>query len=279
MKPIFGYMGGKTRVAPQIIPLIPPHKVYVEPFFGSGAVMLEKGYPKLSSSGEYREVINDLDNNVTNFYEVLRTHPKKLKRYLDYMEYSEVMYQNAKTNSEHFRKAGDIERAALWFFNAQSSFAAKINGGFAYSKSSRNGAQTLISKTKKIIKFAKRVKQCHIFNKSYEQIIERFDSKDTFFYFDPPYQNTTKYNIQKDTDIDYDLLYEEVTNLQGEFILSHYRDDFVKRFEDAGYEVININHKQSIAKSNGEVRHQSENSQECIILSQGVRNCDRGLFG
>ena len=46
------YYGGKQRIAPEIISMLPAHKVYVEPFFGGGAVFFRK--PKAGI-----EVIND----------------------------------------------------------------------------------------------------------------------------------------------------------------------------------------------------------------------------
>lgn len=38
MKPILKWVGGKRQLLPKILPLIPPHSRYFEPFFGGGAV-------------------------------------------------------------------------------------------------------------------------------------------------------------------------------------------------------------------------------------------------
>jgi len=247
MKSLFGYMGGKTKIAPKIVELIPPHKVYVEPFFGSGAVMLQKGYPQVSDSGEYREVVNDIDHNLVNVYKVLREEPKKLKRYLDYMEYSEEMYSQCKT--KQIEKIDDeVKRAAYYLFNLFNSFGSGVDNGFAYGKSSQNNV-----------------------------IIKRFDSKDTFFYFDPPYQNTTKYKHQGD--FDYEELLNTLKNIKGQWILSHYRDDFVNKLEALGYRVLPLDHAPSLARSNGEKRHISDKFKEtgeCIVLN--VENNSNTLF-
>ena len=59
------YYGGKQSIKNHIIPLIPEHRVYVEPFFGGGTIFFEKG-------PSYLEVINDINHNVVNFYEVMQ---------------------------------------------------------------------------------------------------------------------------------------------------------------------------------------------------------------
>ncbi|MDE5897895.1 MAG: DNA adenine methylase [Treponemataceae bacterium] len=38
MKAVLKYPGAKNRLAPWIASHIPPHDVYLEPYFGSGAV-------------------------------------------------------------------------------------------------------------------------------------------------------------------------------------------------------------------------------------------------
>jgi D12 class N6 adenine-specific DNA methyltransferase len=55
------YYGGKQQLASTIISIIPNHKIYVEPFFGGGAVFFSKA-PSLV------EVINDLNLEMVNFY-------------------------------------------------------------------------------------------------------------------------------------------------------------------------------------------------------------------
>lgn len=59
MKPPFSYYGGKQRIASKIVPLLPPHTVYVEPFAGGAAVFFEKGRPETGNKSAYREVLNN----------------------------------------------------------------------------------------------------------------------------------------------------------------------------------------------------------------------------
>lgn len=55
MKPVLKYPGSKWRLAEWIVSLMPPHKSYLEPFFGSGAVFFKKPPSRI-------ETINDLDD-------------------------------------------------------------------------------------------------------------------------------------------------------------------------------------------------------------------------
>ena len=55
------YIGGKNRLAAQIITLFPEHTTYVEPFAGGAQVFFRKEPSKV-------EVLNDLDYEIVNFY-------------------------------------------------------------------------------------------------------------------------------------------------------------------------------------------------------------------
>ena len=62
---VLKYPGSKWRIADWIIALMPPHKSYLEPFFGSGAVFFRKDPSRI-------ETINDLDGEIVNLFRVIR---------------------------------------------------------------------------------------------------------------------------------------------------------------------------------------------------------------
>ena len=64
MKAIMKYPGSKWSLADWIIDFFPDHHSYLEPFFGSGAVLFNKSRSNI-------ETVNDLDGNVVNLFECM----------------------------------------------------------------------------------------------------------------------------------------------------------------------------------------------------------------
>ena len=73
MKAILKYPGAKWRIADWVISHFPPHKVYLEPFFGSGAVFFKK-------DPVYIETVNDINGEIVNLFRVCRERPEELAR-------------------------------------------------------------------------------------------------------------------------------------------------------------------------------------------------------
>lgn len=73
-------------------------------------------------------------------------------------------------------------------------------------------------------------------NRSYEKIIEKYDTASTLFYLYPPYHNT-EYLYNTDFDEQQHLqLHGQLNNLKGRFVLSYNDDDFIRNL----YKNLNI---------------------------------------
>ncbi len=271
-KQLFGYMGGKIRLSSQIVKFIPEHKVYVEPFFGSGQVMFKKGYKNVKNNDNYREVINDFDKNLINLYIQIKENPNELIDELESFWYSEFQHKISKTNSEYFTNQNNIQKQQMYLFNILSGFGGSLDQGFQYSKNGSNHSITFLNKIQEIKQYHERLKGVYIFNKNYKELIKKFDSKDTFFYFDPPYKNTQKYKVN---DIDYVEFQNVLKTIKGKWMVSHYYDDYIKEYFN-GYKIEHINHVRSISKQK-DGKRPNKKVNEIIIMNYDIENEEKFL--
>jgi len=70
VKAPFPWFGGKSRVAHIVWDRFGNVPNYVEPFFGSGAVMLARPHKDIGT-----ETVNDLDCYLANFWRAIRANP------------------------------------------------------------------------------------------------------------------------------------------------------------------------------------------------------------
>lgn len=67
----FKWAGGKLRLRKKIIEMLPDHECYVEVFGGAAWVLLGKQPSKV-------EILNDIDGEIINFFEVVKYKPQEL---------------------------------------------------------------------------------------------------------------------------------------------------------------------------------------------------------
>uniref|UniRef100_UPI00366F3834 DNA adenine methylase n=1 Tax=Bacillus cereus TaxID=1396 RepID=UPI00366F3834 len=187
MRPPFPYYGAKARIAQWIVGLMPrDHRVYVEPFAGSAAVLFARQRPAA------HEVLNDLDGNVTTFFRVLRDRESELIRALTLTPYSRQEYRAAALTGQDL---DDVERARRFFVRTSQSFnaAGAANGKRAsWSNGMRRGssqALTVADLVDRLFAAAERLRRVVIENRPAVEIIHAYDAPDTVLYCDPPYLN------------------------------------------------------------------------------------------
>src|ERR1700689_2208434 len=86
MRGPLSYIGGKTRLAKQIVEMLPAHKTYVEVFSGGAQVLFHKQPSPV-------EVLNDLDGEIVNFFRVCQQHYEELVRHLHFMVVSRKWHE------------------------------------------------------------------------------------------------------------------------------------------------------------------------------------------
>ena len=80
IKAPYPYFGNKAKVAADIWQRLGKTDRYIEPFFGSGAVMLASPYWRETK----KEIINDLNHFVANFWRALQAEPDAVAYHCDY---------------------------------------------------------------------------------------------------------------------------------------------------------------------------------------------------
>lgn len=187
MKCVLKYPGAKNRIAEWICSYIPEHKVYLEPFFGSGAVFFNKIPARI-------ETINDLDGNVVNYFRVLREKPEELCRALELTPFAREEYRSCIFDENDT----DVERAR--------KFAVRCWQGFGYSNLYMNGFRSSQSGTsphttkewralpERLRQASERLQNAQIENLPAMEILERYNTEDIFIYADPPYLHGTRKN-------------------------------------------------------------------------------------
>lgn len=223
-KPLFTYFGGKQRMASKIVPLLPPHTCYVEPFAGSAAVMFKKGLPVVTNNDHYREVLNDTNAAIVNIFKVMQDPilRDKLLQKLCWTVFAESEYEFAKRINDNPTQYPPELQAWSTLLGLQMSFAGKLFGGMKFATSSENHAGGFNNWTKNLQQCKDRLRLAYIFNTDALTIIKRFDAPHTCFYVDPPYPETTQGHYRGYTQQDFDNLIEVLNGCKGSVVLSCY---------------------------------------------------------
>jgi len=211
-------------MASKIVPLIPHHLMYVEPFFGGGAVFFAKGKPKVSDNNYGHEIINDKDERLINFYRCFRDNFGELYQRIVWTLHSEAEYRRAKEIMTSQGSFSEVELAWAYYVNIQQSFCGKLYGGWERTRGTpaQNQSATWWNKTARLEALHERFRDVSISCTDALKVIEQRDHENTFFYLDPPYPETEQGHYDGYTIVDLQELIDLLTTIKGKFILSNY---------------------------------------------------------
>ena len=229
-------------MASKIVPLIPHHLMYVEPFFGGGAVFFAKGKPNVFSQNYGHEIINDKDERLVNFYRCFQNNFGELYQRIVWTLHSEAEYRRAKVIMKD-HEAGSVAYSSVdlawaYYLNIQQSFSNVMNGGWRRTKAtpSQNEGATWWNKTAILEALHERFRDVSISCTDALKVIEQRDHENTFFYLDPPYPETRQGHYTGYTIEDFQELIDLLSTVKGKFILSNYNqekctfpDNWIKR--------------------------------------------------
>ncbi|QKF64546.1 DNA adenine methylase [Campylobacter corcagiensis] len=207
LKAPFGWIGGKSRLARDIVTLMPNHTSYIEVFGGALSVFYAKEKSKI-------EIINDINSELINLHRVIKSNPQSLAIELNSMLKSREIFEDIKF--KRVKPKNNIQKAAFYFYLISLSFGSKKEH-FAMCKKNRSAKNIY----RDFNAYSKRLKHAVIENLSYEKLIKEHDYKDALFYLDPPYAGTESYYKTGFNINNHKNLADILKKISGKFMLSY----------------------------------------------------------
>jgi len=224
MKTPITYYGGKQRMVSRILPLIPDHTLYCEPFAGGAAVFFAK--PKSKA-----EVINDTSGEVVNFYKVCVSRFPELQKLIHATPHSRLLHREAAEILKHSNQYDELKRAWAFWVQTNMSFSSTIFGGYAFERRGNTVSKKISGKRLAFTdEIRQRLELVDIECEDALRIIKYRDAPHTFFYIDPPYFNSNMGHYKGYSLKDFENLLKALSSIKGKFLLSSYPSEALSRY-------------------------------------------------
>lgn len=220
------YYGGKQKLVPVILAMMPRHRIYCEPFFGGGAVFFAKGK-------SFLECINDKNELLINFYHQCIENFSELQFKIQHTLHSEKEFIRARNIYNSPRYYSKIDRAwAVWVMTNMSIMATPRGG---WKRDNGTGGSHIgigLDNHRKLFTeiIHERLATTQISCSDALEVISQRDTPDTFFYLDPPYIGAEQKHYKGYKAVDFLQLLETLSKIKGKFILSHFDCDILNNY-------------------------------------------------
>ena len=223
----FNYFGGKFTWLEHLYENFPEEFTHLVDLF-AGSMSVAINYP-----GNVIRTANEINGEITNFFEVLRDHEEELVRALRLTPHAEEEFDRCLGKKPDI---APVERARRFYVRARQSFFGmgiqQQKRGWHLSKSvmnARGGAHlsTWINGVEKLYIVAAEIrKNFQITNRDFLDCIDSLDFPGAFFYCDPPYPQECR-NSENDycfefTDDQHRQLADRLHRIEGKAMVSGY---------------------------------------------------------
>lgn len=235
---------------------MPPHKIYLEPFFGSGAVFFNKPAAGI-------ETINDLDGNVVNLFKVIRDYPQRLANVIELTPWAREEYQSSYESTDD-----EVEKARRFLVRCWQAFATRTGYKTGWRHSATGKAPNMPEQWSKVpdrvFEVADRLKHAQIECMDALELIKKYNHPEVLIYADPPYvQSTRNKGIYS-----HDMTNEQHVELL-EFLQEHSGPVIISGYDSNLYNDV-LKNWQVIRKSAATEKGQSKT--EVLWINQTVAN-------
>jgi len=207
--PIIPWIGGKRRIAEQLLVRFPAHTCYVEVFAGGAALFFIRNPADV-------EVLNDVNGDLTNLYRVVKHHLEEFVRQFKWALSSRQVFEWTKATPPS--TLTDIQRAARFFYLQHQSFGGKIEGQ-TWGTATTAPPINLLRIEENLSAAHLRLAGAYIEQLDWAACMERYDRPHTLFYLDPPYWQTEGYGVPFGWE-QYERMAARLRSIKGKAVVS-----------------------------------------------------------
>lgn len=228
-KPVLRYPGAKWQLADWILDHLPPHKTYLEPYFGSGAIFFNKKPVKV-------ETINDVNSRVINVFRVIRDHPEELAKLIEMTPWSREEYYESYELSDN--NTEDARRYLVRCWQAHGTTVG-TRAGWRNDIQGHIGAyypKQWATLPDRILRIVARLKSAQIENRPAAELIEAYNYNHVLIYADPPYPTSIRSSglyANNMTDAEHIEMIEALKEHKGSAVISGYSCDLYSKYLDS----------------------------------------------
>lgn len=204
MKPFYKRIGSKARMVKDILPLIPQHDTYVEVFLGGGSIFW--GKPPSD-----KEILNDLDKELIADWKLIKGGTKPTLQ-----ELQAIYDAPARTKKQKLLHA-----------------LIKRNNGFSSQpvKDKVYSDVNPYNKLELLPEYKARLEGVKLISQDYKKVLKTYDSPTTFFYLDPPYEESK--GLYEHHTFDYEELERQLAKVKGYWMMSINDSPYIRKiFKD-----------------------------------------------
>lgn len=270
------YPGSKWRLAEWITGFFPEHHSYLEPFFGSGAVLFHKRRSNI-------ETVNDLDGNVVNLFEWMQKDPEKLAHVVYWTPYARQVYEDAFAAVPE----DSLEKAVNFYIRLNMGHGFRTNGEKVGWKNDIQGrerayaAEDWRNLPDRIMQAAERLRGVQIECRPAVEVIRRFNSSKVLIYADPPYVLGTRHGRQyrcEMSDKDHEELLDVLLAHEGPVLISGYDSDLYADRLNGWFREKRVSYSQVCSKKREILWMNFEPEQQMNLFGQ-IRSWQGGSCG
>ena len=238
-------LGNKKKIAKEIQAHFPPHKIYIEPFFGAGGMFFNKPKAKYN-------IVNDLDSDVFNLFQVVMNQKEELFELYKITPYHSDLIKYWKETPETTPLKKAMRFIYLSNFSLLGTGSQLSYGAAACGRRKTKDFKVLLEQT---YNFIQEVQFMNVhFIKFFSNFQIRGTEHDHFIYADPPYLGTNDNYSHSFKEQDSNDLFDELEKTNCKFAMSEFDHPFIlEQAEKRNLNIITIGERQNLKNRRTEI--------------------------